>query len=58
MLKTINMKAMCLNCVFEYDEEVGFPPLDIEPNTKWEDVSDDFVCPICGSGKDQFVKGV
>ena len=24
------------------------------PGTKWEDVPDDFLCPLCGVGKDQF----
>ena len=26
----------------------------IAPGTKWEDVPEDFVCPLCGVGKDQF----
>ena len=37
-----------------YDEEIGDPDNGIEPGTKWEDVPDDFVCPLCGVGKDQF----
>ena len=41
-------------CGFIYDEEKGAPMLDIEPGTKWEDISDDFTCPLCGLTKDAF----
>ena len=33
---------------------VGDPANGIAPGTKWEDVPEDFVCPLCGVGKDQF----
>ena len=48
------MKYVCDVCGWEYDEEVGYPEGDIEPGTKWEDVPEDFVCPLCMVGKDQF----
>ena len=38
----------------EYDEEAGYPDGGIAPGTKWEDVPEDFVCPLCMVGKDQF----
>ena len=38
----------------EYDEEVGYPEGGIAPGTKWEDVPEDFECPLCNVGKDEF----
>lgn len=47
---------VCTLCGFEYNEADGYPEEGIEPGTKWEDVPDDFVCPICGATKDMFEK--
>lgn len=44
----------CLNCGEIYDEELGCPDLDVPPGTRWEDLPDDFVCPQCGSDKQDF----
>ena len=41
-------------CGWEYDESVGIPEQGIAPGTKFEDLPEDFVCPLCGVGKDQF----
>lgn len=46
----------CEVCDWEYDEEKGYPEGGIAPGTKWEDVPEDFLCPLCYVGKDQFVK--
>ncbi len=40
--------------VFRDDEEEGYPEGGIAPGTKWEDVPEDFECPLCNVGKDQF----
>ena len=48
------MKYVCDLCGWEYDEEYGCPEGDSAPNTLWEDVPEDFECPICCVGKDQF----
>lgn len=48
------MKYVCEVCGWEYDEAVGSPDQGIAPGTKFEDLPDDFVCPLCGVGKDQF----
>ena len=48
------MKYVCDVCGWEYDEEKGYPEGGIAPGTKWEDVPDDFECPLCSVGKDQF----
>ena len=47
------MKYVCDVCGWEYDEELGCPEKGIAPGTKWEDVHDDFECPLCFVGKDQ-----
>lgn len=44
----------CSVCGFEYNEELGYPELDIKPGTKWEDLPDDFACPWCGAEKALF----
>ena len=48
------MKYVCTVCGYEYDEEAGAPDAGIAPGTKFEDLPDTFVCPLCGVGKDQF----
>lgn len=48
------MKYVCDVCGWEYDEEKGYPEGGIAPGTKWEDVPEDFECPLCFVGKDQF----
>ncbi|MEG3640291.1 rubredoxin [Magnetococcus sp. PR-3] len=47
-------KWVCNACGFEYDEAEGMPDDGIAPGTKWEDVPEDWVCPDCGVGKDEF----
>ena len=41
------MKYVCDVCGWEYDEELGYPEGGIAPGTKWEDIPDDFECPLC-----------
>lgn len=48
------MKYVCDICGWVYDEEEGYPEGGIAPGTKWEDVPEDFECPVCYVGKDQF----
>jgi rubredoxin len=47
-------KYVCTICGYEYDPEVGCEEQGIAPGTAFEDIGDDFVCPVCGVGKDQF----
>ena len=49
-------KYVCTVCGYEYDEAVGDPDNGIAPGTKWEDIPDDFTCPLCGVGKEDFEK--
>lgn len=46
----------CTLCGWEYDEEQGYPEGGIAPGTKWEDIPEEFKCPICKVGKEQFKK--
>jgi len=47
-------KYVCNVCGWIYDEALGDPDNGIAPGTKFDDLSDDFVCPLCGVGKDDF----
>ena len=51
----MNMKYEC-PCGYVYDPEVGDPDSGIAPGTAWEDIPEDWVCPICGLGKDAFTE--
>ena len=46
---------LCEPCGFIYSEELGLPDDGIPPGTAWEDVPDDWYCPDCGVGKDDFI---
>jgi rubredoxin len=48
------MKYVCQICGYTYDPEAGDTDLGIAAGTAWEDLPDDFICPLCGVGKDQF----
>ncbi len=39
-------KYRCAVCGWEYDEATGFPNEGIKPGTKWEDIPEDFTCPM------------
>lgn len=47
-------KYVCSVCGYVYDPEEGCPDQNVAAGTAWEDVPDDFVCPLCGVGKDMF----
>lgn len=49
-------KYQCSICGYIYNEDEGDPDSNIPPGTKWEDLPDDWVCPVCGATKDQFEK--
>ena len=50
-------KYVCEVCGWEYDEALGAPEPGIAPGTTFEDLPEDFECPLCGVGKDQFAEG-
>jgi len=47
-------KWQCMVCGFIYDEEIGLPEEGLEPGTRWDDIPDDWMCPDCGVGKEDF----
>ena len=47
-------KYVCTVCGYVHDEAAGDPDNGIEPGTKWEDLPEDWVCPLCSVGKDEF----
>lgn len=46
----------CTVCGYEYDPEKGDPDAGIKPGTPFEQLPADWVCPVCGAGKDAFEK--
>lgn len=46
----------CKICGYIYNEEDGCEEKGVAPGTKWEDVPEDFECPLCGAGKEDFEK--
>lgn len=48
------VKYVCQACGYVYDPELGDPDSGIEPGTSFEDLPEDWVCPLCGAGKDLF----
>ena len=49
-------KYKCLVCGYIYDSEKGDPDSGIAPGTAFEDLPDDWVCPVCGVDKSMFEK--
>jgi rubredoxin len=55
--RRVNMdKYVCTACGYVYDPAVGDPDSGIAPGTSFESIPEDWVCPICGVGKDMFEK--
>jgi rubredoxin len=49
-------KWECKICGYIYDPEQGDPDGNIPPNTPFEKLPDEWVCPVCGAPKDMFEK--
>ncbi|WP_233866365.1 rubredoxin [Paraburkholderia adhaesiva] len=45
---------VCVICGWVYDEETGAPDDGLAPGTRWADVPDDWRCPLCDVGKEDF----
>ena len=55
LLKPIIMnKYRCIPCGWEYDPAKGDPDNGIQPGTPFEELPDDWACPLCGAGKEAF----
>jgi len=49
-------KYECTICGYIYDPKEGDPDAGITPGTLFEELPNDWVCPICGAGKEDFEK--
>lgn len=49
-------KYECTVCGYVYDPAIGDPDNGIAAGTRFEDLPDDWTCPVCGAAKDQFKK--
>jgi len=49
-------KYVCLICGYVYVPEAGDPDNGIEPGTPFGKLPEDWVCPLCGAGKEDFEK--
>lgn len=49
-------KFTCDLCGWIYDEEHGAPEHGIAARTRFSDLPDDFICPLCGADKKNFSK--
>ena len=47
-------KYICSVCGYIYEEALGDPDIGIAPGTKFEDLPEDFHCPLCKMPKDKF----
>ena len=48
------MKYICPICSYEYDSRLGDEENGIMARTDFEDLPDNWTCPLCGTGKDEF----
>ena len=47
-------KYECVVCGWVYDEEKGDPDSGVAAGTKWDELPDDWVCPMCGASREEF----
>ena len=47
-------KYQCRDCIYAYDPKLGDPSQGIPPGTSFEDLPDDWLCPVCKVTKRRF----
>ncbi|NIM98175.1 MAG: rubredoxin [candidate division Zixibacteria bacterium] len=47
-------KYVCIVCGYVYDPQEGDPDNGVQAGTAFEQIPDDWVCPVCGADKSQF----
>ena len=52
--KSDNQRYECIECKYIYNPKFGNEKAGIPAGTAFEDLPDDWVCPVCGEGKDMF----
>jgi rubredoxin len=48
------MRYICCSCGYVYDPAKGDPANGVDPGTAFEDLPEEWVCPMCYVGKDSF----
>ena len=48
------MRYLCALCGYEYKPSKGDPENGIEKGTEFEDIPEDWLCPLCGASKEDF----
>ena len=54
MMEEVMQKYVCDVCGYIYDPEEGDPDNGVEPGTAFENLPEDWVCPLCGASKEDF----
>lgn len=49
-------KYQCTVCGYIYNPDIGDPDNGIAPGVEFEDLPDDWICPVCGAAKTEFEK--
>jgi rubredoxin len=49
-------KFKCVVCGYIYDPDEGDPSGGFQPGTPFNELPADYICPVCGAGKDEFEK--
>jgi rubredoxin len=52
--REVMKKYRCMVCGYIYDPIVGDDTQDVKPDTPFENLPEDWTCPVCGATKDQF----
>ena len=47
-------KYTCDVCGYDYDPAVGDPDNDVAPGTPWDQIPEEWICPVCGADKGAF----
>lgn len=57
-VKALHTLYVCGGCGYEYDSDLGDDDNDIKPGTRFKDLPEEWTCPHCGEGKDDFVETI
>ena len=49
-------RYQCVICGYLYDPKEGDPAAGIGPGTSFDDLPEDYMCPVCGANKDEFIR--
>lgn len=52
--KSATQRYECIECKYIYNPKFGNEKANIKPGTSFDDLPEDWVCPVCGEGKDMF----